>query len=114
MDGAAATPKMEWEATDLVTAWQSFKQHADFWFAGPLSSKDEAEKCSYLMIWIGDKGRDIYSTWNLSEADRKKLQILLDRFENHVRPKSNNKFPDISFGKDIKRILKRLNNISLI
>ena len=99
MDGAAATPKMEWEATDLVTAWQSFKQHADFWFAGPLSSKDEAEKCSYLMIWIGDKGRDIYSTWNLSEADRKKLQILLDRFENHVRPKSNKIFSRYKFWK---------------
>ena len=41
------------------------------------------------MIWIGDKGRDIYSTWNLGDEDRKKLQVLYASYEKHVRPKSN-------------------------
>jgi hypothetical protein len=43
----------------------------------------------YRMIWIGDKGRDIYSTWNLSEEDGKKLEVLYTNFEKHVKPKSN-------------------------
>ncbi|VDI40084.1 Hypothetical predicted protein [Mytilus galloprovincialis] len=49
-------PKMDWEATDLVTAWKSFQQHTEFWFAGPLAKTAEAQKCNYLMIWIGNKG----------------------------------------------------------
>ena len=77
MDAATVSPKMDWDSQDLVSAWQSFRQHANFWFKGPLNEKEEAEKCSYLMIWIGDKGRDIYSTWNLSEADAKKLTPCL-------------------------------------
>ena len=84
-----ATPKMEWNSTDLDTAWKSFKQHCQFWFAGPLTKASEAQKCNYLMIWIGDKGRDIYSTWNLTEEDGKKLDILYENFEKHVKPKSN-------------------------
>ncbi|VDI40083.1 Hypothetical predicted protein [Mytilus galloprovincialis] len=37
-------PKMDWEATDLVTAWKSFQQHTEFWFAGPLAKTAEAQK----------------------------------------------------------------------
>ena len=57
-----ATPKMELNSTELDTALKSFKQHCQFWFAGPLTKASEAQKCNYLMIWIGYKGRDIYST----------------------------------------------------
>ena len=90
MEGlTGACPKMDWEATDLVSAWQSFKQHTEFWFDGPLAREDEPQKCNYLMIWIGDKGKDNYSTWNLRDEDRKKLQVLYINFEKHVRPKSN-------------------------
>ncbi|CAC5366658.1 unnamed protein product [Mytilus coruscus] len=39
-------PKMDWDATDLVTAWKSFQQHTEFWFAGPLSKTAEAHKKS--------------------------------------------------------------------
>ncbi|CAG2235185.1 unnamed protein product [Mytilus edulis] len=46
----------DWEATDLVTAWKSFQQHTEFWFAGPLAKTAEAQKCNYLMLWIGNKG----------------------------------------------------------
>ena len=35
-----------------------FKQHAELMFTGPLRYKSEAEKCSFLMLWIRDKGRD--------------------------------------------------------
>lgn len=90
MEGiAGASPKMDWNAPDLVTQWKSFKQHCQFWFAGPLIKASEAQKCNYVMIWIGDKGRDIYSTWDLSEEDSKKLDVLYTNFEKHVKPKSN-------------------------
>lgn len=41
------------------------------------------------MIWIGDKGRDIYSTLNLSEKNSKKFSVIKEKFEDLVKPKSN-------------------------
>lgn len=60
----------------LLQKWNgillTYIQYCQFWFAGPLTKSTEAQKCKYLMIWIGDKGKDIYSTWNISEEDGKK------------------------------------------
>jgi len=33
----------------------------DLIFSGPLAEMDESIKCKYLLLWIGDKGRDIYT-----------------------------------------------------
>ena len=59
-------------------------------FSGPLSSKKEEEKCSYLLIRFGEKGLDIVNTWSgISEEDKKKLTTCFERFEAHVEPKTN-------------------------
>ena len=64
--------------------------HAEFVFSGPLKAKTEVEKCSYLMIWVGEKGRNIYSTWpDFSADDKKELSKYYGRFENYVKPRSN-------------------------
>ncbi|KAK2567740.1 hypothetical protein P5673_007606, partial [Acropora cervicornis] len=63
MDGnssAGSTPKMDWLSADLPSAWKAFKQHCEFTFGGPLKQKSEEVKCNYLMLWVGDKGREIY------------------------------------------------------
>jgi hypothetical protein len=79
MDGlTGACPKMDWGPTDQVSAWQSIKQHTEFWFEGPLAKKDEPQKFNYLMSWIGDKGRDMYSTWNVGDEDRNFKCCILD------------------------------------
>ena len=62
---------MDWESTNLPEAWKKFQQHVDLIFSGPLSEKDENIKWKYLLLWIGDKGRDIYNTWQLSKDDAK-------------------------------------------
>lgn len=41
------------------------------------------------MIWASQKGREIYSTWNLSEEDRKSLKVHLDKFQAYVKPNTN-------------------------
>ena len=38
--------KMQWVREN----WRRFKQHAELMFSGPLKSRSEAEKCSYLLI----------------------------------------------------------------
>ena len=85
----AKFPRMDWDAKDLPLAFKAFKKHCNFMFGGPLKAKSEEEKCNYLMFWTGEKGRNIYSTWALSEEDKKKLAIHYDKFENYCRPKSN-------------------------
>ena len=47
---------MVWNATYLEVAWEAFKQHIHFMFSVLLKAKSEEEKCSYLMIWTGEKG----------------------------------------------------------
>ena len=84
-----STPSIDWQSNDLESAWRNFKQHVEFMFSGPLKSKSEEEKCSYLMIWVGDKGRQIYTTWQLSDDDRKTLAVYYEKFEQYVKPRTN-------------------------
>ncbi len=89
---------MQWDSENLKENWRRFKQHVELMFSGPLKSRAEAEKCSYLLIWVGQKGRDIYNTWSdISETDRGKLKTYFDRFEKHVNPKANPVFARYKF-----------------
>ena len=91
-------PVMQWEGDNLKENWRRFKQHVELMFTGPLKSRNESEKCSYLFIWVSQKGRDIYNTWTgISEEDRQKLQTYYDRFENHISPKANPVFARFKF-----------------
>ncbi|KAK7106746.1 hypothetical protein V1264_017967 [Littorina saxatilis] len=97
MEGTGSCPRFNWEARDLVGEWNSFKDHVSFMFKGPLKAKSEEEKCSYLMLWVGEKGRKIFSTWTLSDEQQKKLQNYYDGFKAYVQPKSNPIFARYKF-----------------
>ena len=56
-------PSMNWQAGNLEAEFRRFKLHCQFTFAGPFSKKNDAEKANYIMTWIGDKGRQLYSTF---------------------------------------------------
>ena len=87
---------MQWKGNNLKYR-HGFKQHIELMFTGPLKSINEA-KFSSLLIWLGQKGRDIYNTCtDISEEDRQKLQTYYDRFENQVIPKSNPVFARFKF-----------------
>ena len=86
---SGAFPRMDWEAQDLDSAWKTFKQHAYFMFSGPLKEKSEPEQYLYLMLWVGEKGKMIFSTWKLSEEEQKKLKNLVEKFEGYVKPRPN-------------------------
>ena len=89
MDTASDNPKFNWDSTDLVGEWKAFRQHVEFIFKGPLKVKNEEERCYYLMLWVGEKGIRILSTWNITDAQQKVLQEYYDRFQAYVQPKSN-------------------------
>ena len=97
------TPRMDWDSSNLPDAWRKFRQHVELMFSGPLSAKEEEEKCSYLLLWIGEKGRDVYNTWTLTADERKVLQTYYEKFEAYVTPKANPIFARYKFHEKIQR-----------
>ena len=55
-------------------------------FQGPLKQASPSEKCAYLLIWVGETGRDIFKSWNLDAPDRENIDTLYTLFENHTAP----------------------------
>jgi hypothetical protein len=66
-------------------------------FAGPLSGKTEKIMCAYLLIWVGDKGREIFNTFSESEKD--KLEPYMTKFKDYATPKTNSVFARYVFQK---------------
>lgn len=82
-------PKMDWHASDTPQALKKFKAVCELYFSGPLKEKSEQEKISYLLIWSGDEGIELVSTWCITDEERKKLDTYWAKFESYVSPKSN-------------------------
>ena len=82
-------PKMDWNTPDLPTTFQAFKQYCNLIFAGPFSGKSDEEQITYILIWIGQEGLQMYNTWNLSADDAKIPEKIWENFEKHIEPKIN-------------------------
>ena len=95
-------PAINWESANLVDTWKKFKQHIELIFEGPLADKDEKVKITYLLLWIGDKGRDIYNTWKLSEDEKKSLKAHYDKFLAYVQSKTNSLLARCKFRHETK------------
>ena len=80
---------MDRSSVNLKSAWKRFRQHCELMFSGPLEGKSQAVQCSYLLIWVGDKGRDFFNTWTLTDAETNRVQTYLNKFGAHVEPISN-------------------------
>ena len=72
----------------LIGKWKAFRQHAEFMYIDPSMGRNEEEKC-YLMLWVGEKGRKVFSTWNMTDTERQVQQNHYDRFQAYIPPKSN-------------------------
>ena len=83
MDAQSRNPGFNWNSTDLVVEWKAFRKPRKFTFRAPLRAKNE-EKCCYLMLWKGEKGRKMSSTWNMTDAKQNALQNNHDRFQPYV------------------------------
>ena len=58
-------------------------------FSGPLVKLEEPIQCKYLLYWSGERGLELFNSWDLSEDEQKILRNYFDRFENFVKPHSN-------------------------
>ncbi|KAI4890019.1 hypothetical protein NFI96_007835 [Prochilodus magdalenae] len=99
---ALNTIEMDWQSSNLPDAWRRFKQHTELMFSGPLSQQTEEQKCSFLLLWIGDKGRDISNTWALTEGKAKLLKTYYDGFTAYTTPKANPIFARYKFHEEMQ------------
>jgi hypothetical protein len=109
-------PSMNWESPALTETWDKFKQHCNLMFDGPLSEKNQRQRVSYLLLWVGERGRDIYSTFKFAPArdavaatdtqpsilavpaeDPYHLETVYGKFKDYVTPKSNVIFAHYKF-----------------
>lgn len=97
-----APPKIDWDITNLSEAWKKFQQHMDLIFTCPLADKKEPMLCKHLLLWIGDTGRDVFNTWEISAEDAEKLQTFYGRFKSYVQPKLNAVFACYKFNSIIQ------------
>ena len=84
-------PVMDWLSPgDLNQRFKLFKQKCNLIFDGPLAEKDEAYKVRMLLLWIDDKGLEIYNAHDFPTAA---AQLVLANvwtvLEAYVKPRSN-------------------------
>ena len=94
---------MDWESPgDLKRRFQLFKQKCELIFEGPLNQKPEEYKSRMLLLWIDDKGLEIYNAadWGQpvvaanpdnAQASANNLQLarIWTVLEAYVKPRSN-------------------------
>ena len=81
-------PKFCWD-TACLTTWNRFEAHVKLFMKGPLKGKTGDVQCAFLLIWLGETGRDIFSTWTISSAEEDKLDVYLAKFKAHIQPTAN-------------------------
>ena len=96
---------MDWESENLPECWKCFEQHVELMFSGPLATKKEEEKCSYLLIWCVEQGRDITNIWML--LMKTEGSSRLERSSNHVNENAIQYFPVTNFTREYKQRQKQ-------
>ena len=84
-------PPMDWITPgDIHKRFKLFKQKSKLIFAGPLDKVEEVKKARLLLLWVGDKGLQIYntSTW-ANEGDNLKIAPVMAALEAYTKPQSN-------------------------
>lgn len=80
------------EMTRLTPRMARFCQQASCIFDGPLHDKEDGVKVSYLKLWVGDKGLDLFEGFAFAKPeDDLKLKVVLQKFEEYcaLRKKGN-------------------------
>ena len=82
-------PHMDWSSSDAPQGLRKFKDLCQVYFSGPLKEKSEPEQISFLLIWSGNEGQELASTWTLTADNKKKLSTYWAKFEDYVALRSN-------------------------
>ncbi|CAB4020983.1 Retrovirus-related Pol poly from transposon [Paramuricea clavata] len=85
-------PQMDWETNDSILAFGKFKQKCELMFKSILKDAEGEEQVSYILLWVGEQGLDIYNSWTFEDVkDQKDPAKILDRFMEHLEPRTNHR-----------------------
>jgi hypothetical protein len=90
-------PAINWESENLdegVEVWGTRKTYISW---PPVNWKKI--QCAYLLIWIGEKGREIYKTFEIEAENKNKIEPYLLKFHEYATPKKNRVFTRYIFQK---------------
>ena len=78
------------DGSNMAEAWKSWRQAFDFYMVATESDgKSDKIKTSILLTCIGEQGREIYQTFELTGGDNMKLEPVLNKFSSYCNPRSN-------------------------
>ena len=70
--------------------WNKFKQRFELYLtATGMSDKPEQRKVALFLTIAGPEALEVYNTFTFTEDERNKLQPILDKFEAHCSPPTN-------------------------
>ena len=82
-------PNIDWHSGNLPETLRKFRRTCQHIFKGPLAEKYDKVKVQYLMLWVGEEGRDICDGWGLSAEENVLLAPHGKGFEDYAKPKSS-------------------------
>ena len=70
--------------------WRRFKQQFDIYItASGCEKKDDAVKIAILLNFAGEDAIEVFNTFQFAEGDEKKLDKVLEQFEQYCNPRKN-------------------------
>jgi len=94
------SPEMSWTVQNLHQEWRRFRvsRQAMCIFKGPLHDKDDSVKVSYLKLWIGYKGLDLFEGFTFTKPeDAAKLTVVVKKLEEYCALRKNHIMAALKF-----------------
>lgn len=97
-------------ASEPWNAWKKWLMEFElFAVATHLMDQPDKVQAATLLVYIGEEGRRIYTTFTFdNEEDREKLEVLKNKFAAHMKPAINLTTTNSSLGKETKKKVRNL------
>ena len=94
-------PSLEIHDGNIAEKWKKFRLGwSSYSLATELNKKSEAIQVATLLTVIGEEARDVYSTFDWSDAENKsKIEPVLQQFADYCQPRKNVPFERDRFNK---------------
>lgn len=91
MESIGAPRSLNLDASNLEEEWKSFEQRFDlFRVASGADSKPEATQVALFLHCAGESAQRLFNSFTFeSDADKKKLKPIYDKFEDYCTPRKN-------------------------
>lgn len=85
-----APPNLELKGDNLAATYRDWIRSYDiFSIANEITTKSEEIQCNVFLHVAGPEAQKLYSTWQIPNADKDKIQPLKERFRVHCEGKKN-------------------------